>query len=182
MKELAREVETIRSYMQELKQLHSQDPIIDFDDNEQIDNSILPEGLEVIKEVSEHDLSITMSLQSLQSFKSDTLEDYPNPSMHHPISITPADPDSENRPGAGNCLVGDYQDALEILKNYNSGNGAVMSKRVGPEATHTEGRIKVGNIFVDRDIQEPPAPEPRKGRNDTMSKLKKMRKIEDLDI
>lgn len=68
MRILAAEVESIKKLMNKVSQLEERENIVDFDS--EADSPIKNhkyDCLETIKEVSEHDLSMTMSLQSFKS-------------------------------------------------------------------------------------------------------------------
>lgn len=139
---LAEQVESIRNSVGSLA-AGREDGIVDFDEGEDYAKF---EGLETIREVSEHDLSLTMSMQSLHS---ELIEEGSRASE---VSPSATNAGSQESLSAESCQIDNYQDALKFLKNYNN---------QGMKSTKKPAELKKGN--------------------DTISRIKRMRRIDDKD-
>ena len=130
---------------------------VDFDEGD----AAACDRLDTINEVSENDLSMTMSMKS---FRSEMLEEIVNSSV--------VDEAQNNIPlKSADYQIEDYHDALQILKNYNNGVGAGMSKKGKADYSDVKENIPTfgGNVPAQSQL--------KCKKNDTIAKIKKMRKI-----
>ena len=138
VKELAQEVETIRNSVGSLEE--RREGVVDFDEGEDCAKF---ERLETIREVSEHDLPVTMSTQSLRS---GLIEE----GQLGEASASGANAGGQESLIAESCQIDNYQDALKFLKNYNNQGMKTTQK-----------------------------PVQQKRGNDTINRIKRMRRIDD---
>lgn len=138
VRELAEEVESIKNSVGSLA--GGEGGVVDFDEEEDCGRF---EGLEVIREVSEHDLSLTMSVQSLHS---QLIED----SHGNEASPSATNAGSQESLGAEG-QIDNYQDALKFLKNYNN-QGMKMTRK--PVETQRRGNETINRIKRMRKIDD----------------------------
>ena len=111
--------------MEQLQMINKSDKIVNLDDEDDEPLEKRENGLETIKEVSQYDFSVTMSMKS---FNSDFQEEF-SIQNSRVISIKSSQECLQSNKEIQNYEIQNYQDALEILKNYNNGLGSKMTKK-----------------------------------------------------